>query len=271
MNNITFGQYYPIDSLIHRLDSRIKILITMLFIVMVFVANSFYAYSVIAFYVVIVVVLSKIPFINVLKSIKIILFLLMFTAVLNIFFYGEGEIIVSFWVLKITKDGILFAAKMAIRLIMLVVGTSLLTLTTTPMQLTDGIESLMAPLKLVRLPVHDFAIIMSITLRFIPSLMEETDKIMKAQKSRGATFDEGGLIKRAKSLLPILIPLFVSAFRRADELALALDARCYNASPHRTKMKVFKILFIDVISLLLVILLSVYIFLLKYSVFPSFY
>jgi energy-coupling factor transport system permease protein len=188
-----------------------------------------------------VIALSGVPFKAVFRSVRGIIILVIFTAFINILFYKEGRILFSWKIITITLDGILFAAQMALRLLLLVMGTSMLTLTTTPMNLTDGIESLLMPLKIIKFPVHDVAIIMSITLRMIPALMEETNKIIMAQKARGADFETGGLIRRAKALIPILIPLFVGAFRRADELAYALDARCYNATPKRTKMKIMKL------------------------------
>lgn len=258
--NITFGQYYPGNSVVHRIDPRIKILLTIVFIVMIFLIDSFVGYGILALFILALILLSRIPFIQILKSIKTIVFLLIFTSLLNIFFNSEGNVLAHWWIFTITDGGLKFAAMMAIRLTSLIIGTSLLTLTTTPTQLTDGIESLLRPLKVVKIPVHDIALTMSIALRFIPTLMEETEKIMKAQKARGASFDEGGLIKRAKALLPILIPLFVSSIRRADELALALDSRCYNATPKRTKYKTLKLSFIDYAATLIYLgLLAFYI------------
>ncbi|MGI6702270.1 MAG: energy-coupling factor transporter transmembrane component T family protein [Christensenellales bacterium] len=253
MNNITFGQYYPVESPVHRLDPRIKILAVVLYIVVIFFIKSFSGYAVTAAFVAFVILLSKVPVKSVLRSVKGILILIAFTAFINIVFYKEGRILINWWIIKITLDGVLFAAKMALRLLLLVMGTSLLTLTTTPVSLTDGIESLLTPLKWIKFPVHDVAIIMSITLRMIPALMEETNKIIMAQKARGADFETGGLIKRAKALIPILIPLFVGAFRRADELAYALDARCYNATPKRTRMKVMKITPADILGIIMVL------------------
>ncbi|NCA92325.1 energy-coupling factor transporter transmembrane protein EcfT [bacterium] len=237
MRDITFGQYYPSDSFIHRLDPRTKILSSLVFIAAMFVCKSYFSYLICFTFLVFCVLVSKIPISSVLKTVKAIIFVIVITVLINVFFYGEGKVLASWWVFTITAEGLIFASKMAMRLIFLVIGTSLITLTTTPMNLTDGLESLFKPLKRIGFPVHDVAIIMSIALRFIPTLMEEIDKIMMAQKARGASFDSGGLVKRAKALIPILIPLFVSTFRRADELALALDSRCYNATPNRTKMK----------------------------------
>lgn len=266
MGNITFGQYYPGESVIHRLDPRIKIISVIFFIVIIFFIRSFSGYAMTAAFILFVVLISGVPLKSVLRSIKGILILVIFTAIINILFYKEGRVLVDLRIIKITYEGLIFASQMALRLILLVMGTSLLTLTTTPMSLTDGIESLMAPLKAVKFPVHDVAIIMSITLRMIPALMDETNKIILAQKARGADFETGGLIKRAKALIPILIPLFVGAFRRADELAYALDARCYNATSKRTKMKVMRLKvsdlfgFVTVLIFCTAILIDVYYF-----------
>lgn len=248
MRDITFGQFYPGESFLHRMDPRAKLILSIVYIVTVFLCSTFYSYLAVLGFLFFIVVLSRVPAKSVLKSVKGILFLVLITVIINILFYREGNVLFKLWIIIITEEGLIFSAKMALRLLFLVVGTTLITLTTTPMHLTDGMESLMSPLKVIKFPVHDVAIIMSIALRFIPSLMEEIDKIMLAQKARGAAFDNGGLIARAKALLPVLIPLFVSAFRRADELALALDARCYNATPHRTKMKVLKFGYRDALA-----------------------
>ncbi|MBD5100438.1 MAG: energy-coupling factor transporter transmembrane protein EcfT [Clostridiales bacterium] len=241
MRDVSFGQYYPVNSAIHNIDARIKILVTLLFMVTVFFIVSYTAFAVMFFLLSVAILISQVPYKIVLKSIKGILFLLIFTALLNIFFTSSGNALITTKLLVITDQGINFAIKMALRFTLLVLGSSLLTLTTTPTELTDALEYLLKPLKLIKIPVHDLAIIMSIALRFIPGLVEETDKIMMAQKARGANLDSGNLFKKIKAMLPVLIPLFVSAFRRADELADALDARCYNASPTRTKLKVFKV------------------------------
>lgn len=241
MRDISFGQYYPVNSAIHNIDARVKILVTLLFMVTVFFIVSYTAFAFMFFLLTVAILISQVPYKIVLKSIKGILFLLIFTALLNIFFTSSGNALITTKLLVITDQGINFAIKMALRFTLLVLGSSLLTLTTTPTELTDALEYLLKPLKLLKIPVHDLAIIMSIALRFIPGLVEETDKIMMAQKARGANLDSGNLFKKIKAMLPVLIPLFVSAFRRADELADALDARCYNASPTRTKLKVFKV------------------------------
>lgn len=252
MRDISFGQYYPVNSFIHNIDARIKILVTLLFMISVFFIVSYTAFAFMFLLVIVVIAVSHVPYRIVGKTIEGILFLLIFTAIINIFFTSSGNVLVSIplgkSVINITDQGINFAIKMACRFTLLVVGSSLLTLTTTPTELTDALEYLLRPLKLVKVPVHDLAIIMSIALRFIPGLVEETDKIMMAQKARGANLDSGNLFKKIKAMLPVLIPLFVSAFRRADELADALDARCYNASSTRTKLKVFKIKATDILA-----------------------
>lgn len=240
MKDMTLGQYYPTDSFTHRMDPRAKLVLVIAFIVMVFLAQSFLSYFAVIACVVSAALVSRIPLSKMLKSIKAIIMLLIFTGILNLLFYNGDTVLWSWWRIKISVEGIIFSIKMVLRLVLLVMGTTLLTYTTTPTSLTDGMESLLTPLKYIKVPVHDIAVIMSIALRFIPILSEEVDKIMMAQKARGASFDTGGLLSRAKALLPILIPLFVSAFRRADELALALDARCYNATPNRTRYKVMK-------------------------------
>jgi energy-coupling factor transport system permease protein len=248
IGDISFGQYYPSESFVHKLDPRTKLIISILYIVAIFLCKTYIAFFVCFIFLLISITVSRIPLLSILKSVKAILIILIITVIINLFFYKEGEVLVSWWKISITNEGLNFASFMAMRLIFLVVGTSLVSLTTTPMNLTDGMESLMKPLNYIKFPVHDVAIIMSIALRFIPTLMDEINKIIMAQKARGACFDTGGLVKRAKALLPILIPLFVSTFKIADELALALDARCYNATPNRTKMKVLTFSYRDVIA-----------------------
>lgn len=266
MRDISFGQYYPVNSAIHNIDARIKILVTLLFMITVFFIISYTAFAFMFFLLAVVIAISQVPYKIVLKTIKGILFLLIFTALLNIFFTSSGNPIISTKLIVITDQGINFAIKMALRFTLLVLGSSILTLTTTPTELTDALEYLLKPLKLIKVPVHDLAIIMSIALRFIPGLVEETDKIMMAQKARGANLDSGNLFKKIKAMLPVLIPLFVSAFRRADELADALDARCYNASPTRTKMKVFKVKASDIVAFIFFAIVMTAILLDKYYV-----
>lgn len=238
ISDITLGQFFPGFSPIHKLDPRTKIILATLFIVAVFVANNPLAFFVISLAALLLVALSRISFSVVWKSVKPILFIILFTALINVFMTtGEGAPLVEFWVIKIYKEGIIRAVLMALRVVILIVGTSmLLTYTTSPIALTDGLESLLSPLKRIKLPVHTFAMMMSIALRFIPTLVEETEKIMNAQKSRGADFTTGSLVKRAKALVPILIPLFVSSFKRAEELATAMECRCYRGDVGRTKL-----------------------------------
>ena len=238
ISDITLGQFFPGFSVIHKLDPRTKILLAILFIVSIFVANNVAAFILLTLTVIVTVAISRISFRVIFKGIKPIIFILIFTAILNLFLTtGESDPLVQFWIIKIYKEGIIRAFFMAYRVILLIIGTSvLLTYTTSPIALTDGLESLMSPLKAIRVPVHLFAMMMSIALRFIPTLVEETEKIMNAQKSRGADFSSGGLIKRAKALIPILIPLFVSSFKRADELATAMECRCYRGDKNRTKL-----------------------------------
>ena len=238
ISDITLGQFFPGKSAIHRLDPRTKIILSILFIVGVFLADRVVAFVFLTLATVLLVLASKIAFSVILKGIKPIIYILIFTAIINVFLTtGEGEPIVSFWVINIYTEGLVRAFFMAYRVVMLIIGTStLLTYTTSPISLTDGIESLLRPLKLVHVPVHLFAMMMTIALRFIPTLVEETEKIMNAQKSRGADFSTGGPIKRAKALIPILIPLFVSAFKRAEELATAMECRCYRGDDNRTKL-----------------------------------
>ena len=238
ISDITLGQFFPGKSAIHHLDPRTKIILSILFIVGVFLADTVVAVIFLTLCTVLLVLASKISARVIIKGIKPIIYILIFTAIINVFLTtGEGEPLVSFWVIDIYVEGIVRAVFMAYRVVILIIGTStLLTYTTSPISLTDGIESLLRPLKLLHVPVHLFAMMMTIALRFIPTLVEETDKIMNAQKSRGADFSSGGLIKRAKALIPILIPLFVSAFKRAEELATAMECRCYRGDDNRTKL-----------------------------------
>ncbi|HIV00829.1 MAG TPA: energy-coupling factor transporter transmembrane protein EcfT [Candidatus Stercoripulliclostridium merdipullorum] len=255
--DVSFGQYYPAESFVHKLDPRTKLLMVIAYIVGVFLVKDLWGFIPVGMFLLAAILVSRVPLKSILKSLKAVLLIVILTAILNVLFYKEGQVLWSWWRISITVEGLLTALRLALRLVLLVLGTTLLTLTTTPMNLTDGMESLMKPLKYIRVPVHDIALIMSIALRFIPILMEEVDKIMLAQKARGAAFDNGNIFKRAKALLPILIPLFVSALRRAEELALALDARCYNATPNRTKMKRLRFGYRDLIAALLTAVLIV--------------
>lgn len=239
IRDITIGQYYPTDSIIHRLDPRVKLAGTMVFIISLFLFHSYLGYTVVAAFLGLVIALSKIPLSYILKGLKTIFFLLLITVVFNLFL-TPGKEVVRIWKLVITDEGIKTALFMGTRLLFLIIGSSLMTLTTTPNQLTDGMEKGLSPLKKLGVPVHEVAMMMSIALRFIPILLEETDKIMKAQSARGADFESGNFIARAKAMIPILVPLFVSAFRRANDLAMAMEARCYNGGEGRTKMKPLK-------------------------------
>ncbi len=236
IRDITLGQYYQADSVIHKLDPRVKLVATICFIISLFVVQNWVGYVVAAVFLVAMIKLSKVPFKFMVKGMKAIVFILLITLLFNLFL-TPGEPLITIWKLKITKEGLRIAVMMAVRLCFLIIGSSIMTLTTTPNSLTDGMEKLMKPLKIFRVPVHEVAMMMSIALRFIPILLEETDKIMKAQIARGADFESGNLIKKAKAMVPLLVPLFISAFRRANDLAMAMEARCYRGGEHRTKMK----------------------------------
>ena len=240
LRDITIGQYFPGNSLLHRLDPRIKIVLTLAYIIMLFIATNPIGLVVGILFLVLTYGISKIPPIMILKSLKPVLPIILFTTIVNRFFI-EGTPLVQWGFIKITLEGVTTAIVMSIRILCLIAGTSLLTYTTSPIALTDGIERLFSPLNRFKLPVHELAMMMTIALRFIPTLIEETDKIMSAQKARGADLESGGLMQRAKALIPILIPLFVSAFRRADELAVAMECRCYRGGDGRTRMKQLKL------------------------------
>lgn len=238
LRDITLGQYYQTDSVIHRLDPRVKLVTTLCYIISLFIVDNWIGYVIAGVFLLLVIKLSKVPFKFMVRGMKSIVFLLVIAVVFNLFLTpGEGEPLVAVWKLTIYWEGIRLASFMAVRLIFLIMGSSVMTLTTTPNNLTDAIEKLLGPLKVLKVPVHEIAMMMSIALRFIPILLEETDKIMKAQIARGADFESGNLIKKAKSLVPLLVPLFISAFRRANDLAMAMEARCYHGGEKRTKMK----------------------------------
>ena len=239
LKNITLGQYFPGTTIVHKLDPRTKLVLTFVYIIALFTAQGIWGYLLMFAVLVVCFWLSKIKFKTVLRGLRPILLIIILTAVLNIFF-AQGDPIFEFWFISVTREGLVSAAFMSSRLIMLITGSFLLTYTTSPIALTDGLELMLAPLKKLRMPIHELAMMMSIALRFIPTLIEETDKIMSAQKARGADFETGGLIKRAKAILPLIIPLFVSAFRRADELAIAMESRCYHGDKGRTRMKTLK-------------------------------
>lgn len=236
LRDITIGQYYPADSVLHKLDPRTKLAGTLFFIISVFLFSSIPGYGVATAFLALVIVLSKVPLKFMVKGLKPIFFILVITMVFNILL-TPGDVLWQWKFLRITQQGLVLAGKMAIRLTYLVIGSSVMTLTTTPNQLTDGLERLLRPLKKIHVPVHEIAMIMSIALRFIPIFMEETDKIMKAQLARGADFDSGNIIQKAKNMIPLLVPLFISAFRRANDLAMAMEARCYHGGEGRTQMK----------------------------------
>lgn len=236
LRDITIGQYYPADSVIHRLDPRVKLFATLIYVISLFCAKGVFGFGISVLFLAVVIRLSKVPFKFMVKGLKAIMILMIITAAFNVFL-TPGEVLVSFWIFKIIKEGLKNAVMMTARLIFLILGTSIMTLTTTPNQLTDGLEKALRPLNKIKIPVHAIAMMMSIALRFIPILVEETDKIMKAQMARGADFESGNLLKRVKNMIPLLVPLFVSAFRRADDLAMAMEARCYHGGEGRTKMK----------------------------------
>ncbi len=239
LKDITLGQYFPGNSVAHKLDPRTKLILTVLYIVGLFTAKSFVSYGILVALLILAVKVSGVKPKALFRGLKPVLIIICFTAVLNLF-YTPGEELVRFWIFKITKEGIFTAFFMVLRIAMLIMGTFLLTYTTSPIALTDGMETLLGPLKKLKVPVHELAMMMSIALRFIPTLIEETDKIMSAQKARGADFENGSLMDRAKALVPILVPLFISAFRRADELAVAMECRCYNGGEGKTKLHVLR-------------------------------
>ena len=256
LKDITLGQFFPGNTIIHRLDPRTKLLWLVVYIVALFLAKSYFSYALMALVFISVTLLTKIRAKALFSGLKPLLFIVIFTGLVNLF-YGSGEPLVQFWIFKITANGIRSAVFMVLRIILLICGTFLLTYTTSPLQLTDGLELLLNPLKKIRIPVHELALMMSIALRFIPTLIEETDKIMSAQKARGAAFDTGKLPERAKALIPLLVPLFVSAFRRADELATAMESRCYHDGEGRTRMKVLHFAGRDVAALCLALLILI--------------
>ena len=251
--DVTFGQYYPKNSFVHNMDARIKLVLCLLFMVGIFFVQSYVGFALVTVFLMVVILASKVPLKSILKSVKGIVVLLILTAMLNIFFTKSGNVLVSWWIFTITDEGLIYASKMLLRLVYLVIGSSVLTLTTTPVDLTHAIERLLAPLKVIKFPVHDLALIMSLTLSFIPSLIDETDRIIRAQKARGADFDTGNLFQRAKAFVPILIPLLVGGFRRAEELANAMNSRCYEGATNRTQMRVMKLSWRDLVASLVCI------------------
>lgn len=244
LTDITIGQYFPGNSLVHRLDPRMKIMYLLLLITAIFIVNTPIAYALICFFTLFTIFLSKVPILMVIKSIKPLWWIIVFTVLIHIF-TTPGETIAKVWILSVTQEGVQQAALMSIRLILLIVLSSLLTFTTSPITLTDALEKLLTPFKKFGLPAHELAMMMTIALRFIPTLLEETERIMKAQEARGADFSSGSIVKRVKGMIPLLVPLFISAFRRADDLAVAMEARCYRGGENRTRMKVLRITSVD--------------------------
>ena len=253
MKDVAFGQYYPAESFVHKMDPRVKIVLSIAYIVAVFLVREFYflGFAAAFLYILVTTLVARVPFLKVLRSIKAILFFVIFSSVLQVLFNREGTVLAKWWVIEITDVGLLRAAHISLRIVLIVMGTALLTLTTTPVEIADGIESLLTPLKWIKVPVHAFALIMSIALRFIPTLMDETDRIINAQKARGADFESGNIFRRIKALIPILLPLLVSSFRRADELGDAMDARCYSGAKGRTKYKKMRLTYRDFIGFIL--------------------
>ena len=247
LKDVTLGQYFPGTTAIHRLDPRTKLVLVIVYIVALFLAKNVVSYALVFVFLAAVVMISRIQLKVLLRSMKPLLFIILFTAVLNLFF-ATGEPIFQWWIFKLTREGIYYAVTMVLRILCLIAGSSLLTYTTSPIVLTDAVERLLRPLAVFHLPVHELAMMMTIALRFIPTLIEETDKIMNAQKARGADLDTGGLLQRVKALVPVLIPLFISAFRRADELAMAMECRCYHGGDGRTRLKQLRLTRLDYIS-----------------------
>ncbi len=239
-DNITLGQYYPMDSAVHKMDPRVKIVLLVAFVVSIFLASHLIAYVPVALYILLAAWLSKLPVKLLLKGLKPLRFLLIFTFLLNLFFQRGETPLLDLGFAVITREALISSIHFSLRLILLVTGSSLLTLTTTPVSMTDGMERLLSPLRVIRFPAHEMAMMMTIALRFIPTLLEEADKIMKAQSARGASFDTGSLISRAKAMVPLLVPLFISAFRSAGDLAMAMEARCYHGGEGRTRLRVLK-------------------------------
>ena len=254
---IAIGQYVPGNTVLHRADPRTKFVLTIAYMVAVMLAKSFTAYLVTILFIAAAYICAHINVGKILRSLRPLLIMMLITAVLNLFFYHGTTVWIEIWKITIYKESVIFAAKMVVRIILLVLGSSVLTYTTTSVMLTDGLESLMSPLKIVHFPVHEIAMMMSIALRFIPTFMDETDRIMKAQMARGSDFDSKNLIRKIKSYIPILIPLFISAWRKAEELATAMNARCYRGGEGRTKFKVLKFTYIDTILAIITVLLFV--------------
>ena len=275
LNDVTFGQYYPAKSFVHSLDPRTKLLALIAFIVAIFIADTFYGMLLCLILLIVAIAAARVPFGSVLRSVKGIIVIVIITSILNLFFHGGEHLLTpENWVIKIYRESIVFTVFLLLRLMLLVMVSAVLTLTTTPVRLTDGMESLMTPLKWIKFPVHELALIMSIALRFIPTLIDETNRIISAQKARGADFESGNIIKRIKAVVPILIPLLISALRRAEELGDAMDARCYSGSKNRTKYKKLTFGWRDLVAVIVfavlitgVVLFNVY----AQQIFPQIY
>lgn len=263
LKDITLGQYFPGNSPVHRLDPRTKLILLIVYIVALFTASNWVSYGIVFVFLALTVGVSRIPVKSILRGMKPLVMILVFTGILNIFFTTGEKILVKFWVITVYWEGVIRAFFMMLRILMLISGTFLLTYTTSPISLTDGLEALLGPLKKLRLPVHELSMMMCIALRFIPTLIEETDKIMAAQKARGADFESGNLLQRVKALVPILVPLFISAFRRADELATAMECRCYQGGDGRTKMKLLRYKLGDIKAFALAAVLIAAVFVLR--------
>ncbi len=263
LKDITLGQYFPGNSVIHRLDPRTKLLFLVAYIAMLFTAVSWVSYAVVFVFLAVVIAVSEIPLKSIVRGMKPLVFILVFTGVLNLFFTDGETVLLTVWKVRITLEGVVRAIFMVARILMLITGTFLLTYTTSPISLTDGLETLLKPLKVIHVPVHELSMMMCIALRFIPTLIEETDKIICAQKARGADFESGNLMQRVKALVPILVPLFISAFRRADELATAMECRCYQGGEGRTKMKLLRYQRNDYMAFLVAIVLFVVVWVLR--------
>ena len=257
LKDITLGQYFPGNSVVHRLDPRTKLIAVMLYIVALFLCKFFVTYAIMFGVLCLCIKLSRVPAKSIVRGMKPVVFIVAITALLNLFYTPGEHVLVKIWILTITLEGVFAAFFMVVRIMMLIAGTFLLTYTTSPILLTDGLEALMNPLKKIKVPVHELAMMMSIALRFIPTLIEETDKIMSAQRARGADFESGGLVQRAKALIPLLVPLFISSFRRADELAVAMECRCYRGGEGRTRLRQLQYQGIDRAAIVFFLVLTV--------------
>jgi len=258
IKNIALGQFFPGDSAVHRMDARMKLILTVAVIVLIFLVRTLVGNLAVLAFLITVTLVSRVKAVYVIRGLKPLWFIILLTFVLNTFFYSGGTTLFSWWILRVSQEGLINALRLAVRLVFLITATTLLTLTTSPIALTDALESLMKPLKAVRFPAHELAMMMTIALRFIPTLLEETDRIMKAQTARGAEFDSGSIMKKAAGMVPLLVPLFVGAFRRADELAFAMESRCYHGGEGRTRMKIMRLSARDFIAALIVAALMVF-------------